>query len=371
MIRIVVGIAGVALIAGIVWDTFEALVLPRRVTRRLRPTRLFYRTTWRVWRATGRLMTASGRRETYLSFYGPLSLILLIALWAAGLVFSFALVHWSLGPALAVPGGRPTFATCLYMSGTTFFTLGLGDVAPISTPARLVTVLEAGMGFGFLALVIGYLPMLYQAFSRREVAISLLDARAGSPPTAFELLRRHADDPQALGRLLADWEHWAAELLESHLSYPVLCYFRSQHENQSWLGGLTAVLDACALVIAAVGGPAGRQAHMTFAIARHAVADLAHTFQTPPVDPEPPRLAPGAVRAMRDDLAAHGLVLADDRVGEPALAELRRMYEPFVAALGAYLFMALPPWRPRDERADNWRTSAWGSQEDSALDRLR
>src|SRR3977135_973588 len=132
------------------------------------------------------------------------------------------------------------------MSGTTFVTLGLGDVAPRSAVAKMLTAVEAGMGFAFLAVVIGYFPVIYQAFSRREVAISLLDARAGSPPSAPELLWRHRADPGAasppgacvclwrrradpgaasLPAVLRDWERWAADVLESPLSYPPLAYF--------------------------------------------------------------------------------------------------------------------------------------------------
>src|SRR5207237_6010655 len=146
------------------------------------------------------------------------------------------------------------FLSYFYFSGSTFFTLGLGDVLAKQWPGRLLTILEAGMGLGFLAIVIGYLPVLYQAFSRRELNISLLDARAGSPSTAAELLRRHFDGDQfvELAAYLRDWERWSAELLESHLSYPVLAYYRSHHTNQSWLGALTTSLDASALVI--VGG---------------------------------------------------------------------------------------------------------------------
>jgi hypothetical protein len=132
-------------------------------------------------------------------------------------------------------------------------------------------------------VVISYLPVLYSAFSRREASISLLDARAGSPSSAVELLRRHRAEGSFddLNRLLSEWERWSAELLESHLSYPVLCYFRSQHDNQSWLRALTTVLDTCALVIVGVKDAPVWQARMTFAIARHAV-DIAQVFRTAP-----------------------------------------------------------------------------------------
>src|SRR5712664_313072 len=173
-------------------------------------------------------------------------------MWAASLIIGFGMLHWASGSSLVVQGAGATFWDDLYMSGTTFFTLGLGDVVPRRSLARGLTVVEGGVGFGFLAAVVGYLPVLYQAFSRREVSITLLDARAGSPPSAGELLHRHAGDLDVLDTLLRDWEHWAAEVLESHLSYPVLSFFRSQHDNQSWLGALTTILDASALFMTAL-----------------------------------------------------------------------------------------------------------------------
>src|SRR5205823_12448414 len=134
--------------------------------------------------------------------------------------------------------------------------------------------------------------VLYGAFSQREVNISLLDARAGSPPSAGELLRRQGErqNAEALGQYLRDWETWSAQLMESHLSYPVLCYFRSQHNNQSWLAALTAVLDASALVMVGIDGASRRQAKLTFAMARHAVVDLAQIFNTPPREESVDRL---------------------------------------------------------------------------------
>src|SRR4029077_9058956 len=218
---------------------------------------------------------------------------LLLALWAVGIVVSFGLLQWADGSALNVSGGTPGFATDLYMSGTTFVTLGLGDVAPSSPIAKALTAVEAGMGFAFLAVVIGYFPVIYQAFSRREVAISLLDARAGSPPSASELLWRHRGDPgaAALTDLLRDWERWAADVLESHLSYPPLAYFRSEHENESWRAALTTILDASAVVMIGIEGWCARQAELTFAMARHAVVDLAQVFSAPPQGGAPERLS--------------------------------------------------------------------------------
>ncbi len=354
-----VGISGVLLIIVIMWDAFEAIVLPRRVTRRLRPTRLFYRATWWLWSGLARRMRPGRWRETYLSVYGPLSLLLLLSAWAASLVVGFAMLQWALGSHLDVARGTASFGADLYMSGTTFFTLGLGDVIPNRPLARALTVVEAGTGFGFLAVVIGYLPVLYQAFSRREVSISLLDARAGSPPSAVELLRRHGQDMEALSHLLREWERWSAEFLESHLSYPVLSYFRSQHDNQSWLAALTTILDSSALVMVGIDGAPARQAQLTFAMARHAVVDLAQVLRTPPRVPEPDRLPAGEIRRLRTSLAAAGVVLTAAEAADRKLTMLRRMYEPYVQALADRLLFALPAWDMTTAGADNWRTSAW------------
>ncbi len=354
----VVGILGAGLLATVLWDAFETIILPRRVSGRLRLTKFFYRVTWRPWRTLAPLLP---RRpgETFLSFYGPLSLLLLLGLWAAGIVLAFGMLQWAAGSALTMVG-TPGFGTDVYLSGTTFFTLGLGDVVPRTPVAKVLTVVEAGTGFAFLAAVIGYFPVIYQAFSRREVMISLLDARAGSPPTAGELLWRHRWDPSgdALAELLQEWERWAADVLESHLSYPALAYFRSQHYNQSWLAALTTILDASALVMAGLEGWCARQAELTFAMARHAVVDLAQVFHAPPLE-LPPRLTDAAFSRLRARLAEGQLRLRDDEGTARRLAELRSMYEPYVAALARHLAVTLPPWVREVERPDNWQTSAW------------
>ncbi len=355
-------ILGLTLILVILWDAFETVVLPRRVTRRVRLARLFFRSTWLPWKGLVRLIASGKRQENYLSFYGPLSLLLLMMIWASGLIFGFAFLHWANGSAVVTAGANPGFGTDLYLSGTTFFTLGLGDVVPRTSLARGITAIEAGVGFGFLALMIAYLPGINQSFSQREMNISLLDARAGSPPTAGEMLRRHSHDHglDALRELLGDWERWSAGLLESHLSYPILAYFRSQHDNQSWLGALTAILDACALNIMGLEGACERQAELTFAIARHTVVDLSTIFRQSPRESEMDRLPPAQLKFLRTALAASGLRLRDGEAADQKLTELRRMYEPYVYSLAKFLAIKIPPWIPATTPTDNWQTSQWG-----------
>jgi Ion channel len=361
-------IVGFGLLAVVLWEAFETIVLPRRVTRQFRLTRLFYRTTWLPWRFIARRIHKKKAREAMYSYYGPLSLLLLMAFWAAGMVIGFALIDFGDGERFngALLPGR--LGNALYISGTTFFTLGLGDITPAGPLGRFVTVFEAGLGFGFLALVIGYFPVLYQSFSRRETTITLLDARAGSPPTAFELLRRHSSTGtlqlDALTDVLHTWENLAADMMESHLSYPVLAYFRSQHDNQSWIGALTAVLDVCALSMVGLEGMCQYQARMTFAIARHTVVDLSQVFGArPQIEQATNRLSDDDLLFIRKELAGSGFILT---LGDDADAELKRLraqYEPYAMALAGYLGFVLPPWVKRDSRGkDNWQTTAWQQQ---------
>jgi len=360
-VAIVAAILGAGLVLWVLWEGFETIVLPRRVTRRFRLTRLFYRRTWIPWANMVGSFVPARLQETWLSVFGPLSLLLLMSIWVFGLITGFALIHWSLGPALLTRAGIAGFFTDLYLSGTTFFTLGLGDVAPQGTLARLLVVVESGMGFGFLALVIGYLPVLNQSFARREETISLLDARAGSPPTASEMLRRHSQDGgmEALRELLHEWERWSSDLLEGHLSYPVLAYFRSQHDNESWLAALTAILDTCALVMAGMEGASERQAELTFAMARHAVVDLSLVFGTEPREPKAARLSPQKLAKLRVLLAKSGLKLQKGKAVDGKLAVLRRLYEPYCHALAAYFRVTIPPWIAAQGWVDNWQKTAW------------
>ena len=356
-----VGLIGATIVAVVLWETFETIVLPRRVTRRVRMTRLVYYLTWQPWSKFAQALRNNRRREKILSVFGPLSLLMLMSVWALSLVFGFALIHWAVGTTFDATNAAAGLRTNLYFSGSTFFTLGLGDVTPATRAGRVITIVEAGMGIGFFAMVIAYLPVLYQAFSRREVHIAMLDARAGTPPTAGELLRRYreAGELHNLDSLLRDWEKWSADLLESHLSYPVLCYFRSQHDNQSWLSALCTVLDTSSLVMVGIDGVPKWQAQLTFKMTRHTVVDLAQVFDTSPVEFSGDRLGAEEFARLRSTLGEAGVMLTNDPGDEKTLAELREMYEPYIEVLSQYLLMPLPGWLPKPKAIDNWQTSAW------------
>jgi Ion channel len=356
-------LVGLTVIVVILHDGFEVMLLPRRVSRNFRLSRLFFVNAWRVWQRMASRIKPEKRRKVWLSWFGPSSVILLFALWAVGLIVAFGMIHWAVASPMNTPGAQlPGSLDYLYFSGVTFFTLGFGDISPQTMSGRTLAVVEAGIGFAFLAVVISYLPVFYQSFARREVTISLLDARAGSPPTAGSLLLRLAPGRnfEILQRFLQEWEQFAAEVLESHLSFPLLSYYRSQHDNQSWLGALTMILDSSALTIAALKGVDPYQAQLTFAVARHAVVDLCQVFHAPPIDPELNRMPADRLLRLRDQLEALGLDLHDRPIVEAKLSELRRMYEPFVNALAIYFVLNLPPISIEGHAVvDNWQTSAW------------
>jgi len=354
--RIFTMMAGIACLFVVLIDAFQTIILPRRASGRFRLTRLFYIATWKPWAFLTKRFCNLRKRETVFSYYGPMSLIFLLAMWAGVMVIGFALIFYALGSPFNDPAQGPGFVSDLYVSGTTLFTLGLGDVTPHIGWVRGVVILEAGTGFGLLAVVMGYFPVLYSAFSRREVSIALLDARAGSPPTAAELMRRHSYEggDGALGLLLVEWERWSAELLESHISYPLLCYFRSQHNNQSWISALTAVLDTSALLIAGVRGHQARQAQLTFAMARHAIVDLAQIFSLDPVNDATDRLPAERYEQLYKLLCQSGVSVCRDGHSFERLCDMRALYEGYAKALSDYLHMPLPPWIAEHPHKDNW-----------------
>src|SRR6266700_2369817 len=358
--RILAVIFGIVLIVLVVQDAFETIILPRRVTRRIRLARLFYRLSQLGWKSISHLIRSSAMRESFRGYVGPLTLLGLLVFWAVLFVIGFGLLLWGLALPLNAPDKAISFFTYLYLSGTTFFTLGLGDVTPLSGLGRVLVVTEVALGFIFLALVVSYVPILYQAFSRRELRISLLDARAGSPATAVELLRRNCSGKniEELRMLLHDWEEWCAEMLESHLSYPILAFYRSQHEQQSWVEALTVILDTCALILTGIEDIPDEAAKFTFAIARHAVVDLAQVLNTSPTTGVN-RLSSTDFAHLQDVLAASCIRLNPGAVTERKLAEFRETYEPFVSTLAKRLLVSLPPWIPPADSLDDWQTTAW------------
>ncbi len=271
----------IALLAGIVillWtllDVLRTLVMPRAARGRFRLSRILFRPVWRPWRWVGVRRKTIQSRERVLAAAAPVFFFVLLFGWVSLALLAYALILWS--PAFVHGMGRidGSFGDALYTSGSSLFTLGIGAGAA-SGWTRAIVVLAGATGLGLFAVVIAYLPVLYQAFNRREVGVLLLDARAGSPPSGPELLHRmgSAGMASSLPELFAEWERWVADVLETHMSYPILVLFRSPHDNTSWVTSLGSVLDAATLMLTSVEGEPDERAKLLYGTAVHAVEDL-------------------------------------------------------------------------------------------------
>ncbi|PYX45244.1 MAG: two pore domain potassium channel family protein [Acidobacteria bacterium] len=359
--RIFLGIIGCVLALAILLDVFRAVVLARRAQGEFRFTYLFYRLTWPFFVRVGRRIQSGRRREAFLGIYGPLSLLLLFFTWAMGFVLAFTFLQLSAASTVEI---SRNFPEAFYLSAASFLTIGTGNNQ--HEFSRWISVAEAGIGYSFLALVIGYLPVFYQSFARRELHISMLDARAGSPPAAAELLSREGKYPSQLERQLAAWEEWAADLLQDELSYPMLAYFRSQHLNQSWIGALVAIADTSALISLSAKDELRHQAEATFAMARHALTDSAKVLKLEPEHNAEDRLSSADFGKLQQIITNCGS-LNGGMLKKEEVVSLRALYEPYSFALSSHLLMALPSWIPERSSSDNWRLTSKRTQSTYAV----
>lgn len=351
-----VGLLGGLLVVSMLAEFFVAFVLPRRVKRDPRIARRLFGLLWWPWRKAASLLSPAGG-DTLLGFFGPLGLLIELALWTLGLVVGFACLQWATGSHL---GPHVSFGDDLYFSAGGFLSAST-NLAPHGSVARALFLGEAASGFAVLFIVIGYLPALYQSFSRREVAVSQLDARAGSPPSAGALIARSAarGSWRELDVYLAEWENWTAELMETQLAYPVLAYFRSQHLNQNWLAALTTVLDTAAFRIAAAVDEPAEKAKFTLAIGRHALSDFAYGLKARPRRPEVDRLDDESFARLLALVEESEIPLPDDAFVRERLDQLRAMYEPYAQALADRLALTLPSWLQADDASPLWKAPAW------------
>src|SRR5947209_9365335 len=244
---------GIVMLLWTLLDVLRTLVMPRAARGRFRLSRILFRPVWNPWRWVGVRRKTIQSRERVLAAAAPSFFFILLFGWVSLALLAYALILWSPAFVHGLGRGAGSFGDALYSSGSSLFTLGIGSGAATGW-TRAIVVIAGANGLGLFAVVIAYLPVLYQAFNRREVGILLLDARAGSPPSGAELLRRAGGVGvrRSLPQLFREWERWAADILETHLSYPSLAFFRSPHDNTSWVTSLGAVLDAATLVLTSV-----------------------------------------------------------------------------------------------------------------------
>jgi len=270
---------GILLLVWVLVDVFRTLVTPRAARGRFRLSRMLFQPMWRPWRWVGLRTKTVQARERVLAAAAPFFFFVLLAGWVFIALVAYALILWSPAFVHGMRAGGGSFGNALYYSGADLFTLGVGG--GVTGWTRAVAVAEGATGLGLFAVVIAYLPVLYQAFNRREVGVLLLDARAGSPPSGPELLHRmgSAGVASSLPQLFAEWERWVSDVLETHMSYPILALFRSPHDYTSWITSLGSVLDAATLILTSVDDESDDRAKLLYGTAVHAVEDLFYYFR--------------------------------------------------------------------------------------------
>ena len=332
MIKLVQLVGGLALLLVTLADAIGTLVAARGLTARWRPTRHFYWITWRLWRAVGRRL--GDRREGFLSAYAPLTLLTLLGMWLMGLLVGWALVYSATAASLEGDSG---FGSLLYYSGTCLFTLGFGDILARTTPLRLAALAEAGSGVATMALAISYLPVLYASYGRRESQLLTLDDPTGEriQPTSLIRIWAPGGDTERLYRFFGEWESWTADILESHVSYPMLALFRSQHRGQSWITALGVVLDAAALTCAVVPGAELREPYFMYRRGRRALQEILRRLPQTHQSHAPMERFQFDIAYQR--VQATGLAVRDPDEAWTRLTEYRLTYGTTLQALIDYL----------------------------------
>ena len=271
-------VGGLFILLVVFFDLFESVILPRPAVGKFGVVKYFLRAMWIVWRWVGVRSKRPARRESRLAAFGPTAVLTMFALWAAAIVVGYALILD--GHSAGLHPMPRTFGASLYFSATTLVPLSYGDVLPVDAAARVTTVAESATGIIVAALVITLLFSLYQAFQDREKLVVTLDAMAGAPPSGAQILETAAERGmrRELERTFDDWRRWAAAVLESHLAYPILFFFRSSHDNEAWLNSFGAVMDAASLVVSTVDDDAEGPARLMLTVGNHLVDDMTWYF---------------------------------------------------------------------------------------------
>ena len=339
---------GAAAVLVVLTDVFVSVIVPRAERSAVRVSRLLALGLWALWpRIAYRMYPRDDRaREGLLSVFAPSFLVTLLLVWLVILVLGWGLVFYGLHDELR-PAGL-TFGDCVYFAGASFLTIGYGDITPVFAGARMLSIVCAASGLGVVAVVISFLFAIFGAFQRRETFVVTIGARAGVPPSGVGLLAVHAYAGLRydLAGVFREGQHWTADVMESHLAYPILAYFRSSHDYESWVGTLGALLDAASLVVSTL-EPQGLsnsqtlgQARVMYELGRHLTYDFAHYF-----DLEHDESTPGIERSEFQDalerLRAEGYQLVDESAAWAKFSELRSAYASALNAMARWL--EIPP----------------------------
>jgi hypothetical protein len=331
---------GLAIVTLTLFSAVSSFVLTRGARHFL--DRFVFGLLWRVFHGLMRFTRSYAQRDALMAYYAPLALVLLLPSWYLLTAVGYALMYWALGV--------PTWQQAFLLSGSSLLTLGY--VSDANFLVSLLTFTQATLGLLLVALLITYLPSMYAAFSRREQAVTLLEVRAGSPPTAVGMLQRfyRIHGVEQLNADWQEWEAWFADLGESHSVLPALVFFRSPVAQNSWVQASGVVLDAAALSLAALDLPVSPTAQLALRSGYLALRRICDYFDIPyPPDPhfpaDPIQVARAEFDAALAALEAAGLPLKPDR--EQAwqdFAGWRVNYDATLRALSDLTMAPHAPW---------------------------
>ena len=333
-------VIGLLLVGVVGWDLFQTVVVPRPTPGHVRVSRYVVRGSWALMKRLGRRAPASVRDNLY-GLFGPGAAILLLAVWLGLLILGFGLLLWALrdetSPIL------PDIWSAIYLAASSVLTIGYGDFVPTGPATRIFAVFAAVGGLGAVALVVTFLFSLYGSYQRRELAIVTLQAASGSPPSAVALLETYArlDILDRLDSLFQDWESWSAEVLDSHVAYPILGFFRSSHDNLSWIGALGTVLDAATLVVTTIAGLPQGHAELARRVGSHLTEDLSNLGFA---EGETAWLSRDEFELACDRLERAGFRLVDRRSAWGRFEAARLAYAPRLEAMANYWAVAATSW---------------------------
>jgi hypothetical protein len=344
-----VAIAGGLFLIGVALrDVFQAVIVPRAEITILRVSRYVLRGLWRAWPRIAQAFysTDQQRRENFLATFAPFELVLILVIWVIMLVFGWGLFFYGIRAQLHP--STLTFDAALYYAGASLLTIGYGDIVAVTPFARIVSLFAAASGLGTVAIVTSFLFSVFGSFQNRERFVVAIGARAGVPPSGAGLLAVHGYTriTADLAQVFRDGQDWTAGVMESHLAYPILVWFRSSHDYESWVGTLGTLLDAAALVMTvldpdrAENSQTHGQARIMYNLGRHLTNDFATYFQL-----EPLASGPGVERIEFENacksLQDAGYSILDPLQTWEQFATLRASYAPHLNALARWL--EIPP----------------------------
>lgn len=320
-------IVGVVLVASVMADLVNTLVTTTTSQWRWWLTRVLYRRSWATVSVLGSRISDLDRRERFFSLFAPVSVLVMLVAWVSQQVIGFGLIWWGIGGISGTEG----LLDSLYFSGVVYFTVGFGEVVPVEQIPRFGALIEAFSGVLTTALVIGYLPALYSAYSEREQKLLTLDDGSEDriTPTNLVLSRAPDGDPRELDQFFHEWEGWIAQVLETHTTFPMLVLFRSQHPGQSWITALGLVTDA-ALHVEMMDGGEGRSAYWAL---RRAVRLLHVLTDGADLSAYRTQLDAGytddseQLRSLFDTLEGHGFPMLEYESAVEKSRDLRRTYD--------------------------------------------